>query len=444
MPMEKHIYNCHTHSFTLDDVPEDFFKGIAPIPTKISWLKKSRLLQNIIKGFDYSYFRRYPFLVRLLNFVKHAIEDGKVKSQEDIIRTLQSYYPKGTRFVILTMDMDYMVSGTAEPKSNFYKQLKDLHILKKSKEFNELLYPFIHTDPRRLANDKGFFPQVEKYIKEGTYTGIKIYPALGYFPFDKELKPVYDLAIEYDLPIMTHCINGSVFFRGSRSLYLKKGTTFVHPRTNRALQGLSPKEFTQHFTHPLNYQCLTEEKFISSYWGIGEEEAKKYKKLKICFGHYGGASEWLKYLQDPWVPDADSGSACNTDKWYHNLEGVPVSRDERDCSWFSVISDMLRQEGTNFYADISYSLSDPRLFPLLKVILQTDIKLKERILFGTDFYVVAKAGAERELSINLRGYLGEDLFWRIADANPRKYLSTKQPPEGGNIGGVPVKSKVWN
>ncbi len=29
---------------------------------------------------------------------------------------------------------------------------------------------------------------------------------------------------------------------------------------------------------------------------------------------------------------------------------------------------------------------------------------------------------ERVLSINLRAALGEELFWLIADANPRRYL----------------------
>ncbi len=432
--MEKHVYNCHTHSFTLDDVPEEFFKGIAPVPIKISWLKKSSIVRRIIKWFDLPFFNRYPYLIRLVNFVKHAIDDGKVRTQVEIIRTLQSYYPKDTRFVILTMDMDYMVSGTAEAKSNFYEQLKDLHIIKKDKEFQDFIYPFIHTDPRRLANDKLFLPKVEEYIRGGTYTGIKIYPALGYFPFDKALKPVYDLALEYELPIMTHCTNGTVFFRGSRNTYSSHNEPFLHPRTKRPLQGTKSKEFTQHFTHPLNYQCLTEENFIASYWNIGVEEAKKYKKLKICLGHYGGAGEWLKYLQDPWLPDTNSGSACDTESWFHNLDGKPADKGQRDCSWFSVISDMLKQEGTNFYADISYSLSDQRLYPLLKVMLQTDEALKKRILFGTDFYVVAKAGSERELSINLRGYLGEELFWQIANKNPESYLTSKNTARNSSLG----------
>ncbi|MFN6944283.1 MAG: amidohydrolase family protein [Cytophagaceae bacterium] len=47
--------------------------------------------------------------------------------------------------------------------------------------------------------------EIEDYLKEGLVKGIKLYP--GYEPFypnDARLKVVYDMAIEYDVPVMFH------------------------------------------------------------------------------------------------------------------------------------------------------------------------------------------------------------------------------------------------
>jgi predicted TIM-barrel fold metal-dependent hydrolase len=47
--------------------------------------------------------------------------------------------------------------------------------------------------------------EIEDYLKEGLVKGIKLYP--GYEPFypnDNRLKVVYDMAIEYDVPVMLH------------------------------------------------------------------------------------------------------------------------------------------------------------------------------------------------------------------------------------------------
>ncbi|MDP2159838.1 MAG: amidohydrolase family protein [Flavobacterium sp.] len=78
----------------------------------------------------------------------------------------------------------------------------------------------------------------------------------------------------------------------------------------------------------------------------------------------------------------------------------------------------------NVYADISFILHDQDLFPLLRFLLEDD-KVKHKILFGSDYYVVSQKNTEKDLHLNLRGYLGNDLFEMIASDNPRRFLSTK-------------------
>ena len=66
--------------------------------------------------------------------------------------------------------------------------------------------------------------------------------------------------------------------------------------------------------------------------------------------------------------------------------------------------------------------SAPDNVPLLKVLL-TDSAVADRVLFGSDFYMMeTRKFEEKELSIRLRAALGETLFWKIANENPKRYL----------------------
>jgi uncharacterized protein len=70
--------------------------------------------------------------------------------------------------------------------------------------------------------------------------------------------------------------------------------------------------------------------------------------------------------------------------------------------------------------------ADEEYVHLLKVLL-TDARVRSRVLFGSDFYVVEEARLEeRRLALRVRSILGEELFWTIAEENPRRYLG--EPP----------------
>ena len=83
---------------------------------------------------------------------------------------------------------------------------------------------------------------------------------------------------------------------------------------------------------------------------------------------------------------------------------------------------MIQYQGV--YTDISFIIFNQELFPLLKFILQDD-KVSHKILFGTDYYVVAQKNTEKALYQNLRSFIGEDLFRKIAHENPKEFLTTR-------------------
>jgi predicted TIM-barrel fold metal-dependent hydrolase len=295
---------------------------------------------------------------------------GNKESQSEIFDFLKKFYPEDAKFVVLSMDMEYMEAGKVT--RSFIQQLNELSQIKKT--YSDQFFPFICADPRR----PDIAEIVKKYIEEHGFQGIKIYPPLGYYPFDERLYPIFKYAEANTLPIISHCSPPVVYYRGK----IKK-EMLVHPKNHRKLEKRSNREFAKSLADPENYVYLL----------------KDFPNLKVCLAHFGGESEWKKYLLTPW------------------------DRSMEKC-WFSSIRELIKTY-PNVYADISYTMHSPELHSLLKVVLE-DQKVRSKILFGSDFYMVELDVSERSFSINLRAYLGEEDYRQIAELNPREFLRRNQ------------------
>jgi predicted TIM-barrel fold metal-dependent hydrolase len=354
------LYNCHTHIFTVQNVPDNFF----PLRLK-DFLAKPRtadalveILHNLNRGEDSD---RWDHLAAFLDV-------GNCDSQEQIFELLMGFYPRGSRFVVLSMDMEYMGAGTVDQP--FEDQLTELAALKQ--KYPMELLPFVCADPRR----PNVLEVVRRCIEERGFHGIKLYPPLGYYPFDEALFPVYAYAQEHGLPIVTHCSRGGVYSRAKVTPEMRH-----HPKTGVSFtKGENKDRFTENLTHPANYAYVLE----------------RFPHLKLCLAHFGGESEWKRYLS--------------------------TSRGAKE-DWFTYIRDELiaNPHYPNVYADIAYTAADPDLQPLLKVILQEE-PVRSRVLYGSDFYVAEKTASEREFSVRLRATLGDADYWKIAETNPETFL----------------------
>jgi len=354
------IINCHTHIFTFNHVP----KGFLPFGLVRFFAKKQRS-QKLARILN----RLWPMsdqdvLDRFASFVKQGFK----KKQEEILENLIKFYPAGTKFVVLPMDMEDM--GAGKPAVPYLDQMKALLELKKRPEYSEVLKPFVFANPCR----SGVTEHVREYIEDHGFSGIKIYPPLGYYPFDPRLDDIYTFAQEKQVPVMTHCSHPVVFYKGK----IKKDM-LVHPLTGERLKKVKNKKFADNWTHPDNYK----------------EVLRKFPELKLCFGHFGGASEWINYYE-------------------HTKE------EQYRHSWFYKIKELIKAH-PNVYADVSYSLSDDDLYPMLKLLMM-EPALREKTLFGSDFYMARIEGKEFKFSIDLRTALGEVNFKKIAEENPLKYL----------------------
>lgn len=357
--LNKRIYNCHTHIFTIDHVPDKFLPPVLKsLAKKIVSRKFVRVLRKV--GFrDWSeLLKRYYFFMKI----------GEKGSQENIFKHLQGFYPSETAFVALSMDMEFM--GAGKVPENFDAQLLELELLKK--KHSDHIYPFVFAHPER----QGIFDIVRHSIEERGFAGIKIYPALGYFPHDPRLEKVYEYAEQNSIPIMTHCTRGGVFYKGKLS---KERRT--EPRTGEVYPKAKNSIFTDVYSNPERYCQLL----------------KDFPKLKLCFAHWGGANEWDKFLMNSW-------------------------HDEAKDAWFYKIIQIINQY-ENVYTDISYTLADPKYYATLKSFLISNEKLRKRVLFGTDYYMTEQEVSERAFGMNLRGFIGEEIWNGISHDNPKSYLN---------------------
>ena len=397
---------------------------------------------------------RYLLLGRFATYE----EQGKVFS-----RVVQQF-PAGSKFVVLPMDMEFMEAGPLPKDASYDNQMDEiLEVMSGSNGPSAL--PFIFIDPRRLRSDPDYFRyyptdhqvrlqdcKVKRWLDQG-FCGFKIYPALGYYPFEEELLPVWKYATQMQLPIMTHCIRGTIYYRGQ-----KKTTWDFHPIFEQAMSKTEYEplalfqrknsEFTLNFTHPLNYLCLTEEPLLRKVIAKSQDEKLKaafgftdekkalkqdLNDLKICLAHFGGEEQWHDFLES------------DRDNYSHQLiknpqRGIDFFKDEkgidrpgkieqlwRTCDWYSIIVSLILQY-PNIYADLSYILHNEAILPLLIENLKPEHeKLRSRILFGTDFYVVRNHKSEKNLWIDLQSALGEQMFDLIARENPKTYLHNTLP-----------------
>lgn len=372
------------------------------------------------------------YIMRYLSIGRFAFH----QEQATIFDMLQKQYPDNMRFVVLPMDMDYMEAG--KPIRSYTEQLKELRELKQKRP--EACLPFVFADPRRIRDDAAYHNTVLSCIVDDGFRGIKTYPALGYYPFDKDLLPLLLWACEHEIPVLNHCIRGTIYYRGDKKAAWNEHDLFVQSTGRKGeteplkLYELKNSAFSVQFTHPLNYLCLLSEphlrRLLERYndptlfalFGYRDSKTpldKNLHRLKICFGHFGGEDEWMNYLESDRYRNNNLFS-FDIDKGINFTDGA-IENIWKYASWFSIIYSLMLQY-PNVYADISYILHDERIFPLLKTLLHPDSHISDRILYGSDFYVVRNHKTDKEMWAETAGHLSEAQLELLTQSNPRQFL----------------------
>jgi predicted TIM-barrel fold metal-dependent hydrolase len=359
------ITNCHSHTFTHEHVPDRFVARPLGLLLRVAWIRRALLF--LMRQFGP---KRRGKLTRYAQILHISYEYG---DQEGVFKLLRSYYPEGTRFVVLPMDMEYMNAGSiSEPIEVQHRKLAELR-----DKFPELVIPFAAADPRR----SDVVTTTKQLLEEQRFAGIKLYPPIGYHPNDPALGPLYDYAAERGVPVLTHCSRPStVQYRGQPTEQMRLDPISGARREDGRY------ELLKRFTDPDAYVPILDRR----------------PRLKLCLAHWGGAGDWEAFLDHPW--DARNPSS--------------------EKSWLAKVTEMISSgKYENLYTDIAYTIWAKDEYVYLLKVLLSDERLRRRVLFGSDFYVVESAEfEERRRSVRVRAVLGEELFQTIAYENPRTFL----------------------
>jgi len=210
------------------------------------------------------------------------------------------------------------------------------------------IFPFVAVNTKRPAH----FSIMEAALNGRGFVGVKLYPSLGYPVNSPEMFKVYAYCEDRGVPILMHCSEGGFY------------------ASNDTIGNSDP--------------------------ALWAPILEKHPNLKICFGHFGGAT----YLTAPEIP-----ASC----------------------WTRTILELMTKFN-GVYADIAYhsepmdgGTGEQNYFKNLSLLLQNDA-YRDRILFGTDFFLSRQRLTEKSYWKYFTRHLAEDDFRRIAEDNPQRYL----------------------
>ncbi|WP_044211942.1 amidohydrolase family protein [Flammeovirga sp. OC4] len=431
--------NVHIHVFTTKCAPDSFLKIIPnrllrkypktlkKIIDKNAVRKLIVMLDRMAKWGNIGSHQRKS-LHKYLSF----LEEGTKRTQQEVFMSPYELYHSeysDVQLIGLSLNMDYM-DNKLLPPVRFNTQLEELKSIKK--EYPDNFFPFVCADPRAYAGEQ-LVNWIKKYFEKGIrspksgsvrpyFSGIKLYPALGFFPFDPRLDELYAYAEENGIPIMTHCTRvGSLYVGDNIESLIPRKVEMIEPNSNHATFEEVKKEIHKRiekyyevkwiknntkgandmacdlFGHPQNYVPIM----------------LKYPKLKICLAHMGG--------------DDQIDLMNSTLEEIKNKKARKIIEND-GYNWAS-LTKQLMIDYPSLYTDISYTLyrlNDSDFTNKIKDWLDSkDEKgnsLSDRVLFGTDFYMTEQENQESALLEKAKVHLG-DYMEQMSRINPDRYLN---------------------
>ena len=209
------------------------------------------------------------------------------------------------------------------------------------------------------------------------FFGVKIYPAMGYHPSDYRLWPIYEICEQYNIPILSHN-GGEAVSTNQRDIEVFAGKDKIK------ISGKSRADIAYKLNDPKNWEIAL----------------KMFPKLRLDLAHFGSNQTW-----------ESSGT-------------LPVSKDPQQRKE-TIINFM--GEYANVYSDFAFSLADLNISKNLKNRLVSEQIVRDKTLFGSDFWVISPQGNLHLMQEDFIHILDEnaqelDLRTKLCKINPMKFL----------------------
>lgn len=271
-------------------------------------------------------------------------------------------------FITSVLMMDLEQGWECTVKRPLFQQIEDI----KDIATRHAILPYFVVDPRRADLDDPEQNLYELFLKAFTgdtpFFGVKVYPSLGYLPSDSRLLPIYEVCSAKNIPVLTHC--GGERVSTFNSFLTVKDINGV----DTTLSFPTREELAFHLNNPENWQPVLD----------------KYTNLRLNLAHFGSDDAWAAY------PDTSENTR------------IPI-----------IISMM--ETFPNVYADFSFNVIQKDLFQTFNNVLTSNSTVKERALFGTDYWVVLPSGNLMEAQKEFLAVVANHQEDLIA-LNPRRYL----------------------
>ncbi|MDD5673344.1 MAG: amidohydrolase family protein [Chitinivibrionales bacterium] len=248
---------------------------------------------------------------------------------------------------------------------------------------------------------------------QGLFWGIKMYPRLGFAPDDfsnfPHLNDFYAACVRNKLPITTHTSRGGMII-ADYFLFRRHDKNQVLPEY--AIQD-ADDFFADNFASPANWQNVL----------------SKFTDLKLCFAHFGGMDLWKE--------------CCG----FKKQDAMPLSDETNRLYklWIATVVELINKH-PHVYTDLSYFVNDDHWIGHdykntaddLVYLLQKHKDLKDRILMGSDWYMIETEHLQGVGTYYWRMFkmlkrvskeVGWDAWHQFAVVNPLRYLGLLKEKE---------------
>lgn len=398
--------NIHTHVFNSECVPDNFLrilpnKTVRRMPKAIKALLDTKWSRATIVALSKIAAKKDSNKRNSFDKYIAFLEVATQRKQLDVFELefeVGKQYDSQVRIVGLTMNMDFMDNRSSRRQITFESQLEAVKDIKRYYPNN--FFPFLGIDPRHKSG-MDLVNWSKTYFETGLqangtvfpfFSGIKLYPALGFFAFDPRLNELYAYAEANQLPVITHVTRVGSQYIGtkiselipaqpamllpdnpSEAVLTSQETIYARIRIYREQKWLEDSKIGNNdkacdlFSHPENYVPILE----------------KFPKLKICLAHMGGSNEIIDNSKDD--PDLQQIRRFDSQLWCDRIRDMMVRYP-------------------NLYTDISYTLGDldkPEVLAAILKFMRTEDDngqiLAKRVLFGTDFFMTEQEKRESDL-----------------------------------------------